>query len=53
MKVKRIAVISYHTCPLSDEEYQKASKHVFSKVQDLSWERVSSRFITVCGTCKP
>ena len=37
---------------ISEEEYQKVSREVFEKVQDLSWENVADKFIRLCKSCK-
>jgi D-inositol-3-phosphate glycosyltransferase len=37
---------------LTDEQaYEKASRQVYTKVQDLSWEHVARRFAAICVQC--
>lgn len=37
---------------LTDKDmYQKASRHVYRKVQDLSWEMVAKRYLRICIAC--
>lgn len=38
---------------LSDKkEYEKVSREVYENVQDLSWENVAKKFMTICYKCK-